>query len=144
MTAPAVVDTNVVVAGLISRPGESPVCQIVDGMLVGTFPFLLSTDLVDEYRRVLLRPALQKLHGLSDEQIDVIMTEMAANALVREPRPNADLEAPDRGDDHLWHLLATTPGATLVTGDKALIAAPPEFAVVVSPREFADSLSKAS
>jgi putative PIN family toxin of toxin-antitoxin system len=141
MTRAVVVDTNVVVAGLISSSGDSPVCRVLDGMLAGSFPFLLSTDLLREYRSVLLRDHLRKLHGLSPEQVDVVLTEIAANALVREPETDPDLVAPDRDDDHLWRLLATTASSILVTGDQALLANPPDFASVQSPRTFIDSLA---
>ena len=137
-----VVDTNVVVAGLISMPGDSPVCRILDGMLVASFSFLLSTELLDEYRRVLLRKPLQELHGLSPVQVDIVLTEIAANALVRETEPDHSLKAPDRSDDHLWRLLAAAPGSILVTGDRALLANPPDFAAVQSPRTFIDSISE--
>lgn len=139
MTRAVVVDTNVVVAGFISSPGNSPVCRILDGMLAGSFPFLLSTELLREYRSVLLRDHLLELHGLSPEQIDVVLIEIAANALVREPPADPELVAPDRDDDHLWRLLATTAGSILVTGDRALLANPPDFASVQSPRNFIDS-----
>ena len=62
-----VVDTNVVVAGLLSSAPRSPVCRVLDGMLAGHFPFLTTPDVISEYRRVLLRPSLVRLHGLSDE-----------------------------------------------------------------------------
>lgn len=69
---PLVIDTNVVVAGLITRASDSPVRHILDGMLTGAFPFALSQDLLAEYRRVLLRPAIRKLHGLSTDQVGVV------------------------------------------------------------------------
>ena len=39
---------------------------MLDGMLSGTMAFLPSPDLLDEYRRVLLRPRLVRLHGLDE------------------------------------------------------------------------------
>jgi putative PIN family toxin of toxin-antitoxin system len=141
MRRPVVVDTNVVVAGLISSPSDSPVCRVLDGMLSGSFPFLLSAELLDEYRRVLLRPALKKLHGLSVRQVDIVLTEIAANAVIREPEGGGAHNAPDPGDDHLWRLLAIVRGALLVTGDRALLKRPPDFASVVSPRDFVDWLN---
>ena len=140
MTRQLVVDTNVVVAGLISRPSDSPVCRLLDGMLAGSFSFLLSPALLDEYRRVILRPAIRELHGLTAEQVDIILTEIVANALIREvPHPLAP-PAPDRGDDHLWRLLASMQRTILVTGDRRLLEQPPEFASVVSPRAAIESL----
>ena len=70
-----------------------------------------------------------------------MLTEIAANALVREPETDPDLAAPDRDDDHLWRLLATTTESILVTGDRALLANPPDFASVQFPRSFIDSMA---
>lgn len=127
-----VVDTNVVVAGLLSSAPGSPVCRVLDGMLAGHFPFLMSPDLVSEYRRVLLRPSLVRLHGLSDSQIDDLVTELVANAIWREPIPSS-ISAPDAGDAHLWDLLACHPRSILVTGDKLLVQQPFAPGRVITP-----------
>ncbi|WP_019584564.1 putative toxin-antitoxin system toxin component, PIN family [Thioalkalivibrio sp. ALE16] len=127
-----VVDTNVVVAGLLSSAPRSPVCRVLDGMLAGHFPFLTSPDLISEYRRVLLRPSLVRLHGLSDSHIDDLVTELVANAIWREPSPSS-ISAPDAGDSHLWDLLACHPRSILVTGDKLLVQQPFAPGRVVTP-----------
>ena len=44
--AAAVIDTNVVVAGLLTENTRSPTARILDGMCKGAFPFLLSTALL--------------------------------------------------------------------------------------------------
>lgn len=63
MTPPVfVVDTNVVVAGLITGLSNSPVASVLDAMLSGSLLYLLSPELLEEYRSVLLRPKLAKLH----------------------------------------------------------------------------------
>ena len=134
MTGPLVIDTNVVVAGLVTGVVDSPARRLLDGMLAGTLRFLLSPDLLAEYRRVLLRPAILKRHGLTAGQVDAVLTVIAANAQVREAAVGQALQAPDPGDDHLWRLLWTLPDLTLVTGDRRLIEQPPPFASVVSPR----------
>lgn len=126
-----IVDTNVVVAGLITNDEQSPVAQILDGMLTGRFIYLLSPDLLFEYRTVLNRPRIQKLHKLSVTEIDVLLTELTANAVWREP--SANVPAPDPGDNHLWSLLAYQPDTILVTGDKLLLDNPPNFATVLTP-----------
>jgi putative PIN family toxin of toxin-antitoxin system len=132
--AVAVIDTNVVVSGLISSDEQSPVCRILDGMLNATFPFLLSPALLHEYRNVLLRPNLRKLHGLNSTDIDRLLSQVVANAVWREPKPTSS--APEPGDDHLWALLAVHPGSILVTGDRLLLDNPPDFASVLTPRSF--------
>ena len=65
----AVIDTNVVVSGLIGGEHQSPTTAILDAMLGGSFTFLLSLDLLAEYREVLLRPAIRRRHGLTDAEV---------------------------------------------------------------------------
>lgn len=134
MTKPAlIVDTNVVIAGLLSSAKDSPVALILDAMLDGHLLYLLSPALLGEYRRVLLRPKVAKLHGLSESEIDELLTTLVANAVWRDP--SAFTEAPDPGDRHLWALLANQPRSILVTGDKLLLDNPPDNALVISPRD---------
>ncbi len=136
-----VIDTNVVVAALLSRAADSPPRRLLAGMLAGAFPFVLSSDLLAEYRRVLLRPPIRTRHGLTAGQVDNILTDIVANAQVRNRGHLPAPSAPDRGDDHLWRLLHATPSATLVTGDRRLIEQPPGFASVVAPRTAIDALA---
>ena len=131
----AVVDTNVVVAALLTANTASPTAWLLDAMLDGKFPFLLSTALLAEYRQVLLREKIQAHHGLDADEIDRILIELTANAIVREPDLAQQL-APEPGDQHLWDLLATEPGATLVTGDRRLLDNPPPEATALPPAGF--------
>ncbi len=136
MTPPVfVIDTNVLVSGMITRDSHSPVAGIVDAMLSGTLLYLLSPTLLDEYRTVLLRPKLTKLHGLAEQEVDILLTELVSNAIWREPNPA--VAAPDPGDDHLWALLENNRASVLITGDRLLIENPPERASVMSPRTYA-------
>jgi len=126
------IDTNVVAAGLITARADSPPARILDAMLAGRLLYLMSPALLAEYRAVLLRPKLTALHGLTEEEVDRLLTELVAGAIWRDP-PAAD-PAPDRGDDHLWALLAAHPHSVLVTGDVLLLEHPPDRASVISPR----------
>lgn len=139
MTAPvAVIDTNVVVAGLLTAESNSPVYAILDGMLSGRFRFLLSSPLLEEYRSVLLREKIANRHGLSEGEIDTLLQDIVLNAIIHEP--SARESAPDPGDDHLFSLLADWRNATLVTGDKTLVAGAGSFHVL-APDEFLRLLS---
>ena len=143
-----VVDTNVLVSGLLTRDPTSPLAVIVDGMLSGRFPLLLSSRLVAEYREVLLRPRIQRLHGLAVAEVDELLTEIIVMGSWRDPPAVAgdanvlapavvsapDPAAPDPGDDHLWELLRSADDAILVTGDGLLIERPPSFSAVMTPR----------
>ncbi len=127
-----VIDTNVVVAGLITSQPTSPTLRILDAMLDGQLLYLLSPELLSEYRDVLLRKELARLHGLDEQQIDTILTELTANALWREPNRAHAESAPDPGDDHLWALLASETGAILVTGDRLLLEHPRSPGTVIA------------
>ena len=97
MITAAVIDTNVLVAGLLSGTGVSPVARILDGMRSGHIRYLLSPALLQEYRAVLLRPRILSRHGLSEGQIDALLAELVANAIWRELSEHDP--APDPGDD---------------------------------------------
>ena len=131
----AVIDTNVVVAALLTSDTESPTARLLDAMLDGRFPFLLSTALLAEYRQVLLRDKIRTRHGLDADEIDRILIEVVANAVVREPAASS-YPAPEPGDQHLWDLLATEPGAVLVTGDKRLLQDSPPKTTTQTPASF--------
>lgn len=138
---PAVIDTNVVVSGVLTRLAVSPTVRILDGMLTGRFRFLLSIELLAEYREVLRRPKIRQRHRLSDAEVDVLLTDIAANGIALEVK-RAAKESQKRGDDHLWELLAAVPRAVLVTGDQRLIEAPVGGADVVTARAFAERLNE--
>lgn len=129
-----VVDTNVLVAGLITANALSPTARILDGMLRGEVLFALSPALLGEYRAVLMRPKLVGLHGLSEAEVDRLLTELTANALWREPQ--VETAAPDPNDGHLWALLDCEPAASLVTGDQLLLAQPHRRAPVIRPADY--------
>jgi uncharacterized protein len=137
----AVIDTDVVVSGLIGGVPRSPTTAILNAMLGGRFTFLLSLDLLAEYREVLLRPAIRRRHGLSAAEVEVVLTELALNGTERDPAPSAAV-LPDTGDRHLWALLEDTAAAVLVTGDGALRRRAPEPTRVLSPRQFLARLSQ--
>ena len=132
-----VVDTNVIVSGLIAADPNTPPARILDTMLDGRIIYLMSGDLLDEYSNVLRRPSLVRLHGRTDEQLDRLLADLVANAIWHDPADSGD--APDPHDDHLWALLASHPHSLLVTGDRLLVENPPSGASVVSPRRFADT-----
>lgn len=134
MSGAIIVDTHVVVAGLLTSREDSPVARVLAGMLAAAFPFVISEPLLAEYRAVLERPALYKLHGLSAEEIETLMVTVAEHAIVLTPV--ATLAAPDPGDQHLWELLAAHADIRLVTGDKLLMGPHGYTSRVITAQEF--------
>ena len=135
----ALIDTNVLVASFLVRRPDSPVARIVRGMLEGRFPFLLSVELLAEYRSVLLRSSIRKRHSLSEKDVDLFLEEVAFLGVVRELKTVCE-RAPDSGTDHLWQLLKAQPGSVLVTGDLTLQEDPPKYASVLSSAIFCQQL----
>lgn len=129
-----IIDTNVVVAGLLTKQDASPVARILDGMLGAAFPFVLSEALLAEYRTVLVRPVLRKLHGLTVAEVEAILTDLAQHAIVLAPV--AAPPAPDPDDQLLWGLLAARADLQLVTGDKLLLRDAGMQGRVISPQAF--------
>ena len=133
-----IVDTNVVVAGLLTARDASPgfvdSARILDGMLAAAFPFVVSEALLAEYRTVLVRPNLRKLHGLTVAEVDAILTDLAQHAIVLTPVKASP--APDPGDQLLWELLAARADLLLITGDKLLLRDAGMQGRIVSPHTF--------
>jgi uncharacterized protein len=131
----AIIDTNVVVSGLLTTDPGSPTAVILDGMLRGDFSYVLSLELLAEYREVLLRPKIRRRHGLGTADLETLLTEVALNGSVRDPPPMTGA-VPDLGDRHLWAILQSDPDAVLVTGDDALQQRAAAPGRVLSPRRF--------
>ena len=131
----AVIDTNVVVAALLTANFESPTVKVLDGMLAAKFPFAVSLPLLTEYRQVLLRPAISRRHGLTMDEADTLLIEITQNARVIE-QPERGPQAPEPGDQHLWDLLSAIPRPILVTGDRLLLESSPDFAELFDARGF--------
>ncbi len=136
----AIIDTNVVVAGVLTGHADSPVARILDGMLAAAFRFVVSEALLAEYRAVLLRPRLRRRHGLSAPEVDALLTGLARHAIVLAPSGDATALAPDPGDQFLWDLLATRADLVLVTGDQRLQQDHGNAQRVLSPQTFAARL----
>jgi len=136
MTAPlALVDTNVVVSGVLTSTKGAATAVIVDGMLSARFPFVLSEDLLVEYRAVLCRPAIRRLHGLSPGEVDTILEDIVRNGRLRDVLPVPEIRR-SREDEHILRLLETAPRPILVTGDQALRRKLTSPARSCAPRDF--------
>jgi putative PIN family toxin of toxin-antitoxin system len=134
MTRAVVLDTNVLVSALLTSDSDAPTSRILDAVLAGRLRMILSLDLLAEYREVLLRPAIRKRHGLSEDEVDELLAELADLAAFRETRPVSDTER--RKDLHLHRLCEAAEEAVLVTGDEELRLHGPAGVEVLSPKAF--------
>lgn len=144
-----VVDTNVLVSGVFSAGTGSPPERIVEAMLAGSVRFLVSEELVFEFRRVLLEPRARKRHGLDEDGADALLGALLENSAIRKP-PKSQTPAPAEadggappvvpGDEHIVALLSMEPLAILITGDRVLAEALSGWREVLSPADFASGL----
>src|SRR5690606_34955601 len=107
-------------------------------MLAAAFPFVVSEAQLAEYRTVLLRPRIRKLHGLTVAEAEAVLVEIAQHAIVLAPV--ATSSAPDPGDQLLWELLAARSDLLLVTGDKLLLRDARMRARVISAKVFVEGM----
>ena len=139
MTSPCIIDTTVVVAGLLSGEAGSPSGRLLDAMLAGRVRFLLSPDLLSEFRDVLLAPSAVECHGLAEAAIDDLLSLLAFRATPCDP-PAAegliDDVVSDLGDIHLGELLGVDDEALVVTVDRRLAADLEELCNLAAPADL--------
>ncbi|MEE4276652.1 MAG: PIN domain-containing protein [Thermoleophilia bacterium] len=136
------VDTNVIVSGVLRFGRPSATSLVLAALLDGRVPFVISADLLAEYRRVLLRPIIAERHGWVSADIDRLLAELTTAAYLRQPPDDgaADTDDPPpdgpAGDEHVIRLLAHEPRASLVSGDGQLLDAVRGWREVLTPAEL--------
>jgi len=138
----AVVDTNVLVSGLL-RPAGQP-RQILRAWYDGAFTLLVSPALVAEYERVLARPRLRVRYGLDPVAAEDFLALVGLRGAVVTMYELLPIAVRDPKDDMV--LAAALGGAAdyLVTGDDDLLtlAGDPRLGAlrIVTVRAFLDRL----
>ena len=126
----AVIDTNVLHAGLYSATGAS--FQILQLIEQGVIMPLLSTTLLFEYEEVLRRN--QKLLGLSDRAVDDVLDGLCVRGECRRIHFLWRPQLSDPKDDHILELAVAAGGADIVTHNVSDFAAATAFGVrVITP-----------
>ena len=76
-----IVDTNIVVSGLIGADRSSPPARILNAMLDGTLLYVMSRGLLDEYFSMRRCPALVRRHRCTDDEINRVPACLVANSM---------------------------------------------------------------
>ena len=129
-----VLDTNVLVAGLLSANG--PPAWIVEAVLAGALELALDLAIREEYEDVLRRPEFRFDQG----QVDDLLGAIDRFALLVSAAPPCPEPLPDP-DDEPFLAVAAASGSILVTGN--LKHFPPRCrrgVPVHTPRELVDRL----
>jgi len=106
-----VIDTNVIVSGLMTPSGSS--AQIIDAVLNGQVKLVYDSRILKEYRDVLSRPRLK----LSAMKIHALLVSMHRQLLV-SPRVSGII-GPDSDDIIFIEAALATTDKTIITGNLA-------------------------
>ena len=133
-----VLDTNVLVSGLLSASG--PPAWIAEAVLAGELELALDMAIRQEYEDVLRRPEF----GFSPEAVDDLLAAIDQFGFLVAAAPPCPVPLPDP-DDEPFLAVARATAVTLVTGN--LKHCPPKSrqgAIVLTPRGLVDRLRQPS
>ncbi len=133
----AVIDTNVLRAGLHSATGASyQILRLVDN---GRLVPLLSTTLVFEYEDILRRH--QNALGLTDRAVEDVLDAFCVRGECREIHFRWRPALPDPKDDHILELAVAGGNADVVTHNVRDFAAASSFGIrVITPAKLLGEL----
>ena len=124
------------IAGLISADGAPR--DLLYRWLAGEFELVVSSGLLDELERVLLRPKFRSYVTEAEARSFVAIVRRLARAFP-DPVVQPGL-TPDPHDDYLVALARTTRAHVLVSGDRHLLDLAEPEPPVLTPREFVADL----
>jgi putative PIN family toxin of toxin-antitoxin system len=138
----AVLDTNVVVSGVIKEEGPSG--RILRLLLERKFTALTSLEILAEIREVLRREKIRRYHGWTDEQVDIFVTFLYSQSIVTEGKLTVDIVTQDPDDDKFLACAREGKADYLVSGDDHLL----EFRAyegtqIITPAAFLAILQRA-
>ena len=139
----AVVDTNLIVSGLLLRRGAP--YELLVAWRAGAFVLLFTDRIYEEYARVLARPKFAR-YGLTPEIIAGFLTSLRARGRHVVPRRRLPITVRDPKDDMILAAALGGHADYLVTGDDDLLSLRdrPELSTlqIATVREFLAVLSQ--
>ena len=129
----AVIDTNVLVAALLSKLADSSTVVIRQHILEGTITPLFNDEIFKEYTDVLHRPSLK----LPTEQIESILDAIMQRGLILG-RTKTDEIFTDPKDIVFYEVALSKEGSYLVTGNTKHFPTTP---LVVTPAELLEIIN---
>lgn len=129
-----VLDTNVLVSGLLSASG--PPAWILEAVMTGDLTLVFDSSIREEYEDVLRREEF----GFSSSDVDHLLAALDRFGLLVSAAPPCPSPLPDP-DDEPFLAVATATAAVLVTGNlRHYPAAAIGDVVVQTPRQFINAI----
>lgn len=140
MSHRAVVDTNVLISGLISQ--QSPPCFIIDAWLDGRFVLITSLYQVEELHHVLSYPRIARRIHLEEGELELLLAAILSEAELVPGRVQLSGVTRDPKDDLIVSSAKEGEADFIVSGDQdLLVLGMYEGIRVVTPREFVELLA---
>ena len=137
----AVVDTNVLIAAVLTSSARSSSRKVLDRHRAGEFVLILSPSVLQEIRDVLALPNLRHLHGLNDDEIRAFCLGLELSANTRVLAGTMQISPATTRDvtDTKWIALALEGDAEyLVTKDRRHLQRLRKVGrtIIVTPHQF--------
>ena len=115
-----VLDTNVIVSGVISAKG--PAYEILKAWEEKKIVLLMTQPILEEIQEVLLRPKIRKRHQMTLEEIGDFCAQIEAfSVLIKPPEKSAKVSI-DPDDIMFLDCALSGDAEFIVTGDKELLS----------------------
>jgi len=139
MPVKAVLDTNILVSGLVAEQGYPR--QILDAWLEGHYTLVTSLYLVEELIHVLSYPRIAKRIRLDEEELAVILAALLSEAEVTPGRLHLPGVTRDPKDDAVVACAKEGEADYIVSGDQDLLVLDEYEGIrIVTPRRFVEIL----
>jgi putative PIN family toxin of toxin-antitoxin system len=135
-----VLDTNVLVSGLVAKGGAPR--QILDAWLEGQYTLVTSLYLVEELAHVLSYPRIAKRLHLGEEELVAIMAALLSKAELTPGHLHLPGVTRDPKDDAVVACAKEGEADYIVSGDQdLLVLGEYEGIRVITPRQFVEILA---
>jgi putative PIN family toxin of toxin-antitoxin system len=138
----AVLDTNVIVSSIISKKGA--LFQLRQAWMDFRFSLITSASIIEEVRRVLLKPDVKDTFHLTDDMISNVADTMMQNAIIVPGDADVRGAIPeDPSDEKILAAALKGVAHVNVSGDKHLLALGKYQNIpILIPRQFLDQLGR--
>ncbi len=139
MALKVVLDTNVLVSGLIVAKGPSG--RILDAVQRGELLLVTSPSLLEEFSEVVLRPRITRKYPKITEQAEAVLDFLRTNSTLVAGIPTGPIVASDPDDDLVVACAIEGHADYIVSGDEHLLALVQHGAIrIINPAQFVDDV----